>query len=483
MKKIFFSILIATCGLVFSSCSKDGGENMPQTPNAANQRILEIMQANYAWDLPDPLPDERTVTNLYFEGLLSSLDTYTYKDVGGAKVTKRYSSISKIADLAPATTSYDIGFEYAANEYSDGKAYYVVLYVKKGSKAESLGIKRGYLISRVGVGTNADDLTVVTTSNWGTLLPDYINSGQEFTMLIRIPNGQEGPFSMAAEDTAAQSAETRNPLYTSTTLTYGSAKIGYVVMNNFLNASSYVSPLLNQLSSFKSAGINNLVLDLRYNATGGYDYLKPIGSALVKSQDKGTTFAYLTNASKTRTTAYDFVTSANGTSVPNLGDQLDNVYVITGQNTAGPAETLIHALRAYWGSNLKVMGELSKGRNVASSGNVYDNETAANSTWVFQIALGYMADKNLDYSYNTGILLNSEVKEINTTSGTTSLLKALGDPEEYVLSTIIFDLTGTTPGATAGLRSSASDMPTPVKYLGSSIKEAPGTISLESLYK
>lgn len=237
----------------------------------------------------------------------------------------------------------------------------------------------------------------------------------------------------------------------------------------------FLKPLISKLNDFKTESVKTLILDLRYNSSGDFEYLSELGSALVKKSEQGAAFAYLARENSSNDRPYKF---SDNQADANLADQLDNIYVITGKNTAGPSETLIHALRAYWGDKLIVTGENSQGMNIAVSGFANVKLPDGRVNWVINIPLGHFADKNKNYDYRTKV--NNEYKEVNEKSGTTTQLKPLGDTGEYALAETL-KLMGVDIAPVKVRSSKTSNQPVPVKYLGSSIKSQPGTVSLENL--
>lgn len=463
-KELFLAITIAIGGLFSWACSNNNGSDpVIEFSDEANDSILKLMKANYCWNLPTETPDIMMNSDAFFKKLLNSKDTVSW--------------IKLIADIPTATTAYDIGFEYAANRYDDGKTYYAILYVKKGTKAEKVEIERGYLITHVSPTGLAKDTIAVTKDNYNTLLPNCITSGKQFSILYRRPGSGEAASTFNPEDVAVSPSKVQDPLYYSSADIFPASgkKIGYIVYNHFLSAGTYLSPLISKLNEFKNQGVETLILDLRYNATGGYDYLSALGSSLVKTQDQGAAFAYLAREDASKDIAYKFSTDKT---IQNLGSQLESIYVITGQSTAGPSETLIHALRAYWGDKIVITGEDMKGQNLTISNQVAIKLSDGSSKWAVKIALGHFADKNKNYSYRTKV--NNELKEINTESGTKTQLKPLGDIEEYVLKGTLKEITGIET-KTSTRSAKVSNWPSPVEYLGSSIKSEPGTISIDNL--
>lgn len=466
-KNFFLAIIIAIGGLFTWACGDKNKPDVPHVnPTETNDIILKTIQDNYLWNTSES-PSKMTETKSFFSKLLNPKDTLSW--------------IKKIADIPIITTTHDIGFEYVATTYDNNKTHYVILYVKKGSVAEKRGIKRGYVITHVSPnGQKEDKIEVSGNKNdkgyWETLLPNCIKSGQQFSILYRIPGGSEASSTFKPNDVIVPVSQRQDPLYYSNADIYPASgkKIGYIVYNHFLSADQYLSPLISKLNDFKNKEVSTLILDLRYNATGGYSYLSALGSSLVKSKDKEAAFAYLVKEDANKDIAYKFSDDKN---IQNLGDQLENIYIITGVNTAGPAETLIHALRAYWGDKLIVTGENSQGKNMVAGTKDIKLEDGT-AEWRINITLGRLGDKNKNYSYRTKV--NNELKEINTKSGTEELLKPLGDIKEYVLKNTLEEISGMKKQST--VRSSkVANSPALVKNLGSSITSEQEIIFIDNL--
>lgn len=468
MKKIFFFpvFILTLVSLLFSSCDKNNNNNPITNENMTNnEQIWKDMSDLYLWDLPDTKPGIGASPNDFFKQLVNSQDKYTVPGNIDKSQTS-YSWIQSLSNTSETSSSLYAGFQYAANQYQNGTTFYVIYYVTPGTSAEKAGLSRGFLITEVGY--TKETMEKVTNKNWQTLLPKYVNSGLEFNVSVGIPNGvQEGIFHFKGEKRVAEA-----PIYTSTIYTTGSHKIGYMVLNHLLSGSnaSNAATVMNKLTEFKNAGINNLIIDLRYNAEGGYDQVINIGSTVTKRTNP---LMYgVTRAGKNDYT-YNFRDNlADGTTIPQLADQLENVYIITGQYTAGPAETLIYTLKAQLGEKLQVYGEKTAGRNIGTS----VKQTGTKDVWIYSMAVMYLADKNKKYDYATGIVPNNTVKEINNEAGTKLQLKDLGDPKEAIFAKIISAITGETE---TSLRSQKGE--STLIYLGSSIKSQAGVVEADLL--
>ena len=206
--------------------------------------------------------------------------------------------------------------------------------VERGSPAGIAGIRRGWKITKINGSTN------ITTAN-----ADFISNA--------VWNSANGNFSFQKPDgssvdlnlTAASYQE--HPVYLDSVYTIGAKKIGYLSFNSFLGDTT---ELYNEFSRvfnrFASAGINDLVVDLRYNG-GGYvsvqqklaDYLVPSsanGQLMMKEQfnDKYTQYNSTDNFQK-------------------LGSlNLSRIYFIVSHSTASASELLINNLKPFVNAQL-----------------------------------------------------------------------------------------------------------------------------------
>lgn len=208
--------------------------------------------------------------------------------------------------------------------------------VERGSPAGNAGVRRGWRITKINGSTN------ITTSNASTISNAVWNSANgSFT--FQKPDGS----SVDVNLTSATYQE--HPVYLDTVYSISSKKIGYLSFNSFLGDTT---ELYNEFSrvfnKFASAGINDLIVDLRYNG-GGYvsvqqklaDYLAPSsanGQLMMKEQFN------------------DKYTQYNSTDYfKKLGSlNLSRIYFIVSHNTASASELLINNLKPF--VNVQLVG-------------------------------------------------------------------------------------------------------------------------------
>lgn len=428
MKKKLFTILTIVLGTMFMVSCGGNDDPDPAPVNTDNAKILTVMQNNYLWPLPAN-PNLSLDTRTFFGSLLSQNDKYT-----DGNITYTYSRISSTSD--PVTTVYDAGFEYAINNYVSGVTYYVVLYVKPGTPASSY-LTRGLYITKVGN-------TTVTAANAATLLPAAYAKGGEIAVSIRTP--------MIETERVVRFAPAANyveaPMLTSKVLMAGSKKVGYIVYNNFSQGSNgaYDTSLANKLTEFKSQGVTTLVFDVRYNSGGSVYAVQSLGSALVKARDTNKAFiqqVFRPDLPKPFIPLNFQDKTGGGTTIPTLGDNLDKIYIITGQTTAGAPEALINALKAYRNADIVLVGEKTKGRNIATARTTENGATSTSGNWNLTLAYNYLADVNKNYNYTAGFTPSTVIKEVEVAATNKILLGELGTEQEVILSRVLAMISGT----------------------------------------
>ncbi len=221
-----------------------------------------------------------------------------------------------------------------------------VAYVEAGSPAERAGIMRGDLL------VTADDTSADTTTSAGVdilnaaLYPSQAGATHSFSLT------RAGGDTIALSMTSAAVTRTPVPMATVVTTPLGT-KAGYLLFNDH-NAPSEAQ-LIAAVSNFKTEGVKELVLDLRYNG-GGYLYIASELATMIAgtTATAGKTFETLKyNAKRSaENVATPFYTTScilvgnNCTqqqALPTLN--LSRVYVLAQSGTCSASESVINSLR------------------------------------------------------------------------------------------------------------------------------------------
>jgi C-terminal processing protease CtpA/Prc len=294
-----------------------------------------------------------------FNGLL-----YQYNVVDKwSFIVKDYTIIDNWIAGISKTMGYDFKLYYLNSTSSD--LIGVVRYVLKDSPADKAGIQRGDIFYKV-------DGVQLTDANYTANL---INK-EAFTLTFgKLVSGVVTPTGKTTALTAVELQE--NPVYFSKVLTVGTNKVGYLVYNGF--TSDFDLQLNTVFQQFKTAGVNKLVMDLRYNGGGSVQtaiylasmiYTTNTTKLFTKSVYNGILTPYITStygdsffnsnfADKISTTVSGTTTN---TPINSLG--LSDVYFIVSKESASASELLINGLKPYM--NVKVIGSNTYGKYVAS---------------------------------------------------------------------------------------------------------------------
>jgi hypothetical protein len=224
-----------------------------------------------------------------------------------------------------------------------------VAIVQPNSPAASAGIRRGDSLLTVDgadfvYGSTA---TIIDTLNAG-LFP---SAGTSHTLVF----SRAGSANVTAAMTASTSV-TIDPVPVATVLTDGALKVGYLHFTDHIASSE--TKLIAAINDFKSQGVTDLVLDLRYNG-GGYLYLSSGMAYMIAGATRvnGKYFEKLTyNRKRTTDNAATptpfYSTSCNLDANYNCSNQqalptldLGRVFIITQGDTCSASESIINSLK------------------------------------------------------------------------------------------------------------------------------------------
>ena len=237
----------------------------------------------------------------------------------------------------------------------------VVAYTEPGSPAvaPSANLARGAQILTVdGVDlVNASDQTSVDTLNAG-LSPATVGESHTFSIL---DEGASTPRTV----TLVSANVTATPVQNVHTLTApGGALVGYMLFNDHLATAE--SELVSAFMQLKSAGVQDLVLDIRYNGGGYLDIASEVAYMIAgpgptsgkpfETQQFNSKYPSTNPLSGGAIVPTDFhdttqgFSTTSGQALPTLN--LARVFVLTGPSTCSASESIINGLR---GVNVQVI--------------------------------------------------------------------------------------------------------------------------------
>jgi carboxyl-terminal processing protease len=310
----------------------------------------------YLWynEIPDTNPASSNDPLVYFDLLRTSAKTPSGVDKDQFHFT--YDSAEWYA-LSETGISSGYGFELAWISNTPPRNV-VIAYTEPGSPAANANVMRGMRIVKVD-GADLVDGNDITTLNKG-LFPSRDNEAHTF--VFSIPGKGETTVTL-------QSAQvTKTPVQNVKTIDTPTGKVGYLLFNDHILTAE--RGLYNAMNTLSSAGISDLVLDVRYNG-GGYLFVASelaymiAGATATKNKifektifnDKYTS-KDIFGGSLEPTPFYGSSADIGG-AFPTLN--LPRVFVITTNNTCSASEAIINGLR---GVNVEVIqiGEKTCGK-------------------------------------------------------------------------------------------------------------------------
>ncbi|MCY4378294.1 MAG: S41 family peptidase [Candidatus Dadabacteria bacterium] len=218
----------------------------------------------------------------------------------------------------------------------------VVVYTEPGSPAAGVNLVRGTQILSV------DGIDVVNSTDENDI--ERINAalnpsaGDTHTFTVKDPgsSSQERSVTMTAREITVHPVQNVKVITTSE-----GDRVGYMLFNRHNDPAA--QPLINAGNTFRrGSGINDLVLDLRYN-NGGFLYIAQIiASIIAGSAGNGKNFATIEYNDKTDNISTPFADAfkdENGTVhlLPDL--DLTRLFVLTSPSTCSASELIINSLR------------------------------------------------------------------------------------------------------------------------------------------
>lgn len=422
------SVVLIAVTLILSGCKKDD----PSPANSdtyVNNWILENMEYWYLWNdqLPTSTNKKQSPEN-YFETLLAPEDRFSW-------IQDNYQEL--LNSLQGITL--EAGFEFVLYREAEASTNVIaqILYIKPGSPAETAGLNRGDVITHI----NNQQITI---DNYRSLIDDM---GESYTIQYRKLLIGEESFGESQSLTLNPVEYHEDPNFYHSIIEDGDHKIGYYVYNFFHSGTEqsetkYDDEMDAVFQEFKSAGITDLIVDLRFNSGGSETSANNLASLIGSGVNNSKIFFkreyndHLKDEILADPNAGEaFLQSKFLNKGANLGSQLNDgrVYILTSSRTASASELVINALRPYM--DVFLVGDVTYGKNVGSI-SIYEENDAKNK-WGMQpiIVKAYNSLGQSDYANGfTPNVLNED---------NNSIIYPIGDVREALLRDAIGQITGT----------------------------------------
>jgi carboxyl-terminal processing protease len=420
MKKYIIASVLSVLFLMVS-CSKEevslSEDFVVSTDDEINYFIWKGLNLYYLWQEDVPTLADNRFSNLeelytFFRG--NPTPEATFNSLLSAPGTiDRFSRI--VDDYVALENSFQginlsTGMVFGLVRYRDvnTNVFGYVRYVVPNSSAETSGIKRGMYFNTVNgtqiTDTNYRDLLFSDATSLSLGLADF-NAGNPKANNTTVP--------------LSKTEIQENPIAISKVIEDGSKRIGYLMYNQF--ASSYDQQLNVAFNTFKAEGIDDLIIDLRYNPGGSVRTSTYLGSMVTGQFAEEVYSKQVWNAKVTNAFSADEfinvfptrITKTDGNNEVVVDEainslNLERVYFIVSGSSASASELIINALEAH--IDVKVVGSETVGKQVGSI-TLYDSDDLqksganlnSNHTYAMQPLVFEIKNKN-DVNYPNGII-------------------------------------------------------------------------------
>ncbi len=369
----------------------------------ADQFAIDALSVYYLWIDDDDIKSA-VETKLNPETCTDPISAVKEVRSGEDRWTAMYDDVSALTNSLNGTeTTMGQYMQVGTIGNKDGTYFLLVCYVYPGSPAEKAGVKRGDIY----ISYNGADITDsnLEEAYYGTTTATY--------GMAHIETTDDGGYRIKDDGTSVSLTPVvmyEDPVLCAKTFDVEGKKVGYLAYAGFDMASC--SKLIETCKGFKSEGVSELVLDLRYNG-GGYVFTEELLASMLAPEanvaagdvyEKEVYNALLTKYWGDTSTSYfrtafsrtdsDDATTDYSTADANIG--LQKIYALVSDNTASASESIIVGLMPYM--DIDVIGTQTHGKFctgvILAPDDVYKSAPAAIEDWGIYVMIGSYSDKD-----------------------------------------------------------------------------------------
>jgi carboxyl-terminal processing protease len=407
---------IATCLIVLSSCSKsvvdEPASNLTSVTNNSSAEykmkdsVLQVTRDLYLWynQVPSTFDPQKYSTPVE---TMTAIRAYS-GETGFSAPVDRWSFAMKKTEwdnmssghvMAVSESKADMGMNVFFRTEGDLR----IRNVEPESAAGKAGIRRGWRITKINGNANIN-----TGASSGIISAVYESASGAFT--FQKPDGTSVNVNLTAN------AYNEHPVVLDSVYTAGSKKAGYLVFNSFLGDAEQIKNEFNRVfTRFSSEGVNEIIIDLRYNGGGYVNVQETLANYLVNAAFNGQVM--MTEKFNDKNSRLN-----NTTIFRKLGAvNVSRIFFIVSSSTASASELLINNLKPYM--DVRLVGPSNThGKPVGFF------PMSVGEWYVFPVSFRTV-NKNGEGNYFNGIPL--------TTSAVDGIDKDWGDRSETALATIL----------------------------------------------
>lgn len=426
---------------VLVGCKDDQEPDIVQE-DGVNGWIYTVMKKNYLWqeEIPEYEKTERTLSaTKYFNSLISENEKK-----GSGTTTSWYSyieAVTKTQTRVLNNNGYSYGMQFVLTRIDESINYYArVLYVVPGSPADAAGIKRGMWIMKM-------DNKSINATNYTSLF-----GGSQKELIVYVGRYEDNMLNQGYSLTLPAAVEmNESPIHLYNVMTVGDKNIGYLSYNAFQTGPSgfqdktWENDLVGAFNYFKSAGVDELIVDLRYNGGGYLTTSQLLASMIAPGHAANQAYCRITYNSvrSPQYRDYNFLSSYAGML------NLSRVYFLMGRNTASASEAVFNGLSASGIMETIHVGWKTEGKNLGS-----EEYTDSRYDYILHPIVAKIVNKDGNGDYWNGFVPSQASLTYDELTNR-SPLGELGTPEDHVINLALQDML---PGVFAPQRLSPASL-------------------------
>ncbi len=337
MRRMIFAMMIVL--LILSGCEKDiiaiPELERPDTGPSSESRMRDsvYLYTYYFYLWQDKLPPSfQTGQHRNAESVLESLKSYAVDPLG--KAYDRFSFLDRYGAVNQEIQQGHLGsFGFDVRYLTQDDLY--IKRVHEGSPAYAAGIRRGWKVLEIN-GRTALDLASMEQDDFAFLFQAL--DGENIRLRLENPAG--GQLSI----TLSRKLYALNPVLSTEIWEVGGRKIGYFAFDSFLSLSLIKGQLDQAFNYFSSNGVEQLIVDLRYNGGGDVSTATYLTNLIAPVSTHGTLMSYYNINQTLKHEGWDLFLFGPQYFNKQNSLELDKVYFLVTGGTASASELLINNL-------------------------------------------------------------------------------------------------------------------------------------------
>ena len=394
----------------------------------------------------------------------ANIDQYIDALVAPARAQNRDRYFTYITSIAEENAFFGSGSSAGYGfrlGYDSGARRVFVIETFEGTPALGVNMDRGTEL--LGIGTTSTNIQSVASmiASGGPQAVDNalgpLDPGVTRVFNIRDQGGVVREVRLTRADFALDPVSDR---YGAKIIDDGGKQVGYINLRTFIGPAN--DDLRAAFANFRTAGVTELVIDLRYNGGGALSVSDVFGNLMARDLDGKLFYELALRPSKAAQNERYFFDSLPQSIAPT------RIAFIGSGSTASASELLINGMQPYLGNNMALIGEDTYGKPVGQF--AFDRAECDDRLRAVTFKLAN-ADGNGEYFSGLAATVP------NTCRAFDDISYPLGDPRENMLKVALDFLAGRSCNSIPNASASASADRTALSRRGMVMPERPGRVA------